>query len=64
VSSGIYIAAAGAVAQSTALDATANNISNATTAGFRGDRVTFREAFTSARSSAPGRPGSTRRPAR
>jgi flagellar basal-body rod protein FlgF len=50
MSSGIYIAAAGAVAQSTALDATANNIANATTAGFRGDRVTFREALTSARS--------------
>ncbi len=50
MSSGIYIAAAGAVAQSVALDATANNISNATTAGFRADRVTFREAFTAARS--------------
>jgi flagellar basal-body rod protein FlgF len=50
VSSGIYIAAAGAVAQSTALDATANNIANATTAGFRGDRVTFREALATARS--------------
>ena len=50
MSSGIYIAAAGAVAQSTALDATANNIANATTAGFRGDRVTFREALATARS--------------
>ena len=50
MSSGIYIAAAGAVAQSTALDATANNIANATTAGFRGDRVTFREALGAARS--------------
>lgn len=50
MSSGIYIAAAGAVAQSTALDATANNIANATTAGFRGDRVTFREALGTARS--------------
>jgi flagellar basal-body rod protein FlgF len=50
MSSGIYIATAGAVAQSTALDATANNIANATTAGFRGDRVTFREALTTARS--------------
>jgi flagellar basal-body rod protein FlgF len=50
MSSGIYIATAGAVAQSNALDATANNIANATTAGFHGDKVTFREALTSARS--------------
>ncbi|MBC7975473.1 MAG: flagellar basal-body rod protein FlgF [Myxococcales bacterium] len=50
MSSGIYIATAGAVAQSVALDATANNIANATTAGFRGDRVTFREALATARS--------------
>jgi flagellar basal-body rod protein FlgF len=50
VSSGIYIATAGAVAQSNALDVTANNIANATTAGFRGDRVTFREALATARS--------------
>ncbi|MBX3155918.1 MAG: flagellar basal-body rod protein FlgF [Deltaproteobacteria bacterium] len=50
MSSGIYIASAGAVAQSTALDATANNIANAATAGFHGDRITFREALTQARS--------------
>jgi len=50
VSSGIYVATAGAVAQSNALDATANNIANAATAGFRADRVTFREALTAARS--------------
>jgi len=50
VSSGIYIATAGAIAQSNALDATANNIANAGTAGFRGDRITFREAFAAARS--------------
>jgi flagellar basal-body rod protein FlgF len=50
VSSGIYIATAGAVAQSNALDATANNIANASTAGFHGDRVTFREALGAARS--------------
>jgi flagellar basal-body rod protein FlgF len=50
MSSGIYIATAGAVAQSNALDATANNIANATTTGFHGDRVTFREALTTARS--------------
>ena len=50
MSSGIYIAAGGAVAQSNALDATANNIANATTTGFHGDRVTFREAMTQAKS--------------
>jgi flagellar basal-body rod protein FlgF len=50
VSSGIYIAAAGAVAQSTALDATANNIANASTAGYQGERVSFREALGTARS--------------
>jgi len=51
MSSGIYVATAGAVAQSTALDATANNIANASTAAFHGDRVTFREALAAARSS-------------
>jgi flagellar basal-body rod protein FlgF len=50
VSSGIYVATAGAVAQSTALDATANNIANASTAAYHGDRVTFREALATARS--------------
>jgi len=50
MSNGIYVATAGAVAQSTALDATANNIANASTAGFHGDRITFREALTTARS--------------
>jgi flagellar basal-body rod protein FlgF len=49
MSNGIYAATAGAVAQSNALDTTANNIANATTAGFRADRVTFREALTAAR---------------
>jgi len=50
VSSGIYVATAGAVAQSNALDATANNIANAATAGFQGDRVTFREQLGRAKS--------------
>jgi flagellar basal-body rod protein FlgF len=50
VSNGIYAATAGAIAQSTALDVTANNIANATTTGFHGDRVTFREALNAARS--------------
>lgn len=50
MSSGIYIATAGAVAQSNALDTTSNNIANASTAGFHGDRITFREAMTAAKS--------------
>jgi len=48
MSNGIYAASAGAVAQTRALDVTANNIANATTTGFHGDRVTFREALTRA----------------
>lgn len=50
MSSGIYIATAGAIAQSNALDATANNIANASTAGFRGEHISFREALGAARS--------------
>jgi flagellar basal-body rod protein FlgF len=50
MSSGIYLATAGAVAQSNALDATANNIANATTTGFQADRITFREALSGAKS--------------
>jgi flagellar basal-body rod protein FlgF len=50
MSNGIYAATAGAVAQSAALDTTANNIANASTTGFRGDKVTFREALAAARS--------------
>ncbi|MCX5742148.1 MAG: flagellar basal-body rod protein FlgF [Proteobacteria bacterium] len=49
-SSGLYVATAGAIAQSNALDATANNIANASTAGFHGDKVTFREMLGQARS--------------
>jgi flagellar basal-body rod protein FlgF len=50
VSSGIYIASAGAVAQSLALDATANNIANANTTGYQADRMTFKEAMNYAKS--------------
>ena len=50
MSSGIYIATAGAVAQSNAMDITANNIANATTTGFHGDHITFKEALGKARS--------------
>jgi flagellar basal-body rod protein FlgF len=48
MSSGIYVATAGAVAQSHALDATANNIANVNTTGFHGDRILFREALAAA----------------
>jgi len=50
MSNGIYVATAGAIAQSTALDMTANNIANAATAGFHGDVVTFKQTLSSARS--------------
>jgi flagellar basal-body rod protein FlgF len=50
VADGIYIATAGAVAQSAALDVTAHNISNASTGAFQGSRVTFTEALAKAQS--------------
>ena len=50
MSDGIYVATAGAVAQSAALDVTANNVANASTTGFRGARVTFAEALARAQS--------------
>ena len=46
----MFVATAGAVAQSNALDVTANNIANASTAGFRGDRITFAEQLGRAKS--------------
>ena len=48
--SGIYIAAAGAVAQASALDVTANNVANASTTGFHGSKVSFYQALARARS--------------
>lgn len=42
---GIYTAMAGAVAQSRALDAVANNVANAKTTAFRAERVTFDEVL-------------------
>jgi flagellar basal body rod protein FlgG len=41
VGSGIYISLSGAVAQQTAMDVTANNVANASTSGFRAERVSF-----------------------
>jgi flagellar basal-body rod protein FlgF len=45
MASGIYTAMSGAVAQSQALDVTANNIANADTTGFRAERISFAEAL-------------------
>jgi flagellar basal-body rod protein FlgF len=43
---GIYSALSGAMAQSQQLDTIANNIANATTPGFKGDKNTFKEYLT------------------
>lgn len=43
MSSGIWVAASGASSQMRALDATANNLANATTPGFKADRTLFQE---------------------
>jgi len=48
VSDGIWVALSGAVAQERALSVTANNVANASTTGFRGDRVSFRETLSQA----------------
>ena len=46
---GIYSAASGAIAQERSLSVVANNVANASTTGFRGDRVAFSEALNDAR---------------
>ncbi len=43
MSTGIWIAASGAVSQMTALDATANNVANASTTAFRAEQTVFQE---------------------
>lgn len=43
MSSGIWMAASGAQAQMTALAATANNLANATTTGYKADQAVFQE---------------------
>jgi flagellar basal body rod protein FlgG len=48
MSTGIWAAASGAVAQTNALDVAANNIANASTPGFRADRELFRETLANA----------------
>jgi flagellar basal-body rod protein FlgF len=42
---GIYVATAGAVAQSQALDVTANNVANAGTPGYKSERVRFAQVL-------------------
>lgn len=43
MSTGIWMAASGASSQITALDATANNLANANTVGFKADQAVFQE---------------------
>jgi flagellar basal-body rod protein FlgF len=45
---GIYIALSGAVAQQNALDVVSNNVANAQTTGFRGQKVSFGEMLVQA----------------
>jgi flagellar basal-body rod protein FlgF len=47
VSTGIWIAASGAVSQLTSLDVTANNVANASTAGYKSEHATFSERLLS-----------------
>ena len=56
MSSGIWVAASGASAQMMALDATANNLANATTPGFKADQAVFREHLAEAALVGKGRP--------
>ncbi|MBM4362747.1 MAG: flagellar hook basal-body protein [Deltaproteobacteria bacterium] len=48
MSDGIWAAASGAAAQLVALDATANNVANAATSGYKGDEPVFREHLAAA----------------
>jgi flagellar basal-body rod protein FlgF len=48
MSDGIWSAASGAIGQVTALDVAADNVANATTPGFHGNRAVFREVLTQA----------------
>jgi len=48
MSTGIWSAASGAVAQTTALDVASNNVANASTPGYRADRAVFRRELNQA----------------
>lgn len=54
MSDGIYVALSGAIAQTRNLDVIANNVANANTVGFHGDRVAFSQALSQAGLSGPG----------
>lgn len=54
MSTGIWSAASGAVAQTTALDVASNNVANASTPGFRADRAVFRRELNQAQGAAMG----------
>jgi flagellar basal-body rod protein FlgF len=61
MSDGIYTALSGSLAQQHSLDVIANNVANASTAGFRGDRVVFGEMLAGAQANAA--PNDPRQPA-
>lgn len=54
MSTGIWSAASGAVAQTTALDVASNNVANASTPGYRADRAVFRRELNQAMGKAMG----------
>ena len=60
MSDGIYAALSGAIAQQRNLDVTANNVANASTTGFRADRVSFEEVLADAGAGEPNAPGQLR----
>lgn len=53
MSDGIYTALSGAIASMRNLDMVANNVANANTSGFRGDRMSFKEALVNAQNVNP-----------
>jgi flagellar basal-body rod protein FlgF len=52
MSNGIYVALSGAMAQSNALDVASNNVANANTTGYHGERIEFSQALAKAKDSA------------
>lgn len=57
MSSGIYSALSGAIAQERSLSVVANNVANANTTGFKADRVAFDEALAQQNQAAAARSG-------
>jgi flagellar basal-body rod protein FlgF len=53
MSDGIYSALSGAIAQERALTAVANNVANATTTGYKGDKTIFAEVLNKTQSKMP-----------